>query len=269
MKRRWFLGRLGLAGFSLPLAIAAIGGCQQSPNQTDSEDDAMPAARNNKTLVVATSANYPPYEQVGTGADSEQIVGFDIDLVGLIAKRLRRELSVVDLEFDDIIPALVNDEADMAIAALEPTRSRQQQVDFSDVYYRSRQALISLEGYLDPKNLGYSTIAVRSGSVQARFADRLSDDYPNIDVVPYNTLDDMFEALDIGAVEAAILEANVAQMHLESHPNFGLQEIQDDRAVEIAIALPKNSPLLQDINDAIADIQSSGDMSPLIDKWFS
>ena len=220
--------RLIVGGLALPVASAFFGGCEKSGSSSTAEPDSA-VGRDRKKLVVATSANYPPYEKLAAGAgteagaQSEQIVGFDIDLAQLMAKRLGRELSLVDLEFDELIPTLEDDDADMAIAALEPTRSRKQRVDFSDVYYRAQQALVSLDGYLDSRDLGYQTIGVRASSGQARFADRLSEDYPNIDVIPYDTLDELFEALDIGAVEAAILEANIAETHLKDYPNFGLK----------------------------------------------
>lgn len=274
MKRRRFLGRLVVGGLALPAASMAFGSCGASSSSTKDDDlaeGAATVARNRKMLVVATSANYPPYEALAAGADaeSEQIVGFDIDLVRLIAERLGRELSVVDLEFDELIPALEADEADMAIAALEPTRSRKQRVDFSDIYYRSQQALVSLDGYLDSRDLSYQTIGVRASSGQARFANRLSEGYPNIDVVPYDTLDELFKALEIGAVEAAILEANIAETRLQDYPDLGLRIVQDDQSKGSAIALPKNSPLRQSLNDVISEIKSSGEMDQLIDKWFS
>lgn len=269
MKRRWFIKRLIAGGLAFPAASAAIAGCGGSRSASTDEDATEGIARNNKTLVVATSANYPPYEQLATNSQSEDIVGFDIDLAKLIAERLGRELSVVDMEFDDLIPALEDDKVDMAIAALEPTRARKQRVDFSDTYYRSQQALVSLDGYLNSRDLGYHTIAVRAGSVQDRFAQRLSEDYPDIDIVPYDTLEEVFEALDIGAVEAAILEATVADIYLDDYPDFGFTTVQDNRPKGSAIAFPKNSSLRQSVNDALLDIESSGEMSQLIDKWFS
>ena len=279
MKRRWFLGRLVVGGLVLPVVSAGFEGCgvdrASSTREDDSVEETLAVVGDRKKLVVATSANYPPYEKLeaGTGAEagakSGQMVGFDIDLAQLIAKRLGRKLTMVDLEFDELIPTLEDDQADMAIAALEPTPRRKQRVDFSNVYYRAQQALVSLDGYLDARDLGYQTIGVRASSGQARFAERLSEDYPNIDVIPYDTLDELFKALDIGAVEAAILEANIAETHLKDYPNFGLKMVQDDRTEGSAIAFPKNSSLRQHINDALSEIESSGEMSRLIDKWFS
>lgn len=271
MKRRWFLRRLVLGGLAFPTAGAFLGGCGRSERSESSVDEKPDKGkvRNSQPLVVATSANYPPYETLAANAKSEEIVGFDVDLAELISKRLGRKLSMVDMEFDELIPALEEDKADMAMAALEPTRSRKQRVDFSDIYYRSQQALVSLEGYLDSQALNYQAIGVRAGSVQDRFANRLSKDYPNIDVVPYDTLEDVLNALSTGAVEAAILEATVADIYLKDYPELGFQIVQDDRPRGSAIALPQNSPLRQSVNEALIEIESSGEMNQLIDKWFS
>ncbi len=246
------------------------------------EEGAIKVTRNNKTLVVATSANYPPYEhlQAFEDAGSEEddapkneegqiIVGFDMDVAQLIAQRLDRKLSVVDVEFGALIPALVKGEADMAIAALEPNHSRKQEVDFSNIYYRSRQALISYDGYLRAGDLNYQTIGIRDGSVQARYTDRIGSEYPDLDVIPYETIDELLEALDVGAVEGIILEANVAEMHLDNYPDFAANVMPSDQPSGSAIAFPKNSPLRRDINTVLSEIKSSGEMDELIEKWFS
>ena len=283
MKRRWFLAGLGLSVIS---ASCSAKSSSVSEGESDAEG-AIKVTRNDRTLVVATSANYPPYEHLqefeGAGAEESSasqdsaprdeegrtIVGFDIDVAQLIAQRLDRKLSVVDVEFGALIPALVNDEVDMAIAALEPNRSRKQKVDFSNIYYRSRQSLISYDGYLRARDLNYQTIGIRDGSVQARYTDRISSEYPDLDVIPYKTIDDLFEALDIGAVEGIILEANVAKMHLGDYPDLEANVMPSDQPSGSAIAFPKNSPLRRDINAALSDIKASGEMNELIEKWFS
>lgn len=281
MKRRWFL-----AGLALPLVSAGCRGIGQSGSSPDSADvdskGLSRITRNNKTLVMATSANYPPYQQITEVSDegaelissdgsevAGNVVGFDIDLAQLIARRLDRQLTIVDLEFGAIIPAVTNDEVDMAMAALAPNRNRKQKVDFSNIYYRSRHALISLDGYLRSRDLTYQTIGVRANSVQARYADNLLNEISGLDIVPYETLREVFEALDIGAVEGAIVEANVASSYLRRYPEFAGKIMPTEKATGSAIALPKNSPLRRSINAAIIDIKASGEMEQLIEKWFS
>lgn len=289
MKRRWFLAGLGL------VAIAA--GCKATQKSTESaespEGEAVQPVRDDTMLVMATTANYPPYEQLKSsdensdqpteetdettasetasenGPTSDQIVGFDIDLAELIAQQLNRELSVVNLQFDSLIPAVVSGEVDIAMAALEPTRDRKQQVDFSNIYYRSRHALISIDGYLRSRDLSYQTIGIRSNSAQVRYVNSLSKSLPSLNIVTYDTLEDVFDALDRGAVEGVITEANVADQYLDRYADFEAQIMPSDQPTGSAIALPRNSPLQQDINRAIADIKASGEMNRLISQWFS
>ncbi|MEL7333194.1 MAG: transporter substrate-binding domain-containing protein [Cyanobacteria bacterium J06560_2] len=274
MKRRWFL-----TGLALPVMVA---GCRAASTASapdteagleNAEGESIQVVRNNKTLVMATTANYPPYEQVleqttaGNDSESVNIVGFDIDIAKLIAERLERQLTIVDLEFGALIPALMNDEVDMAMAALEPNRSRKQKVDFSNIYYRARHALVSLDGYLRSRDLRYQTIGLLANSVQARYADT-TDELGELDIVPYRTVREIFEALDMGAIEGALLEANVATAYLDRYPDFAAQLMPTEEATGSAIALPKNSSLRRDINRALSDIKASGEMDQLITQWF-
>ncbi|MGC1526605.1 MAG: ABC transporter substrate-binding protein [Phormidesmis sp.] len=304
MKRRWFL-----AGLALPVIAA---GCRalrdtESNSQQNSggesgesettEGRAVSPARNNRTLVMATAANYPPYEQVvddGAEADAgvetsglaggveaggvepadietpddTEIVGFDIDLAQLIATRLERQLRVVNLEFGSLISAVANGEVDMAMAALEPNRDRKQQVDFSYIYYRSRHALVSVDGYLRSRDLSYQAIGVLANSVQARYALALSSELSGLKIVTYPTTVDAFAAVDSGEIDGAFVEATVANSHLRRYPELAAQLMPTDAPTGSAIALPKNSPLRSQINQALSEIKASGEMDQLIAQWF-
>ncbi len=296
MKRRWFL-----AGFTLSLVIA---GCREKgadesdlaalPAATAADQSDVQIARSDKTLVMATTPNYPPYEQIvddsteeraedsidedqlegqtKDGEDSQEgptIVGFDIDLAELIAERLNRQLEVVDLSFDALIPALVDGKVDIVMAALEPNRSRKQQIDFSNIYYRSRHTLVSIDGYLRSRDLSYQNIGVRSGSVQARFAQKLTNgEIPGLYVESYDSLEQLFRALDTGEIEGAVVEANLADDYLARYPDFGANIMPTEEATGSAIALAQNSPLRRDINAALSQIKASGEMDQLIARWF-
>ncbi len=287
MKRRWFL-----TGLILPVVVA---GCRALSNTGPvQEDRGLEAeegtvtleARGSRALVMATAADYPPYEQVAdeargvsspeengaeeNGAEagsSSDIVGFDIDLAQLIAARLERELTVVNMEFGSLIPAVTNNEVDMAMAALEPNRDRKQQVDFSYIYYRSRHALVSFEG-LRSRDLSYQIIGVLDSSVQARYAAALENELPGLGIVPYPTTADVYTAIDTGEIDGAFVEAHVADSYLLRYPEFVVQLMPSEEPTGSAIALPKSSPLRSQINQAILDIKASGEMDRLISRWF-
>ncbi len=90
------------------------------------------------TLVMATNADFPPYEDEVNG----EIVGFDVDLAMAICDELGMELKIDDLNFNSVITALTFDEADIGLAGISVTPERQEVVDFTQGYAISSQVII-------------------------------------------------------------------------------------------------------------------------------
>jgi len=101
----------------------------ESPADTD---------RSNGTLVMATNAEFPPYEY----HEGDEIVGLDVDFAQAICDVLGMELEIEDIAFDSIIPAVVSGKADMGVAGMTITEERLQEVNFSDPYVQSKQVII-------------------------------------------------------------------------------------------------------------------------------
>lgn len=97
--------------------------------------------RSGGTLVMATNAEFPPYEYY----EGDEIIGLDADFAQAIADRLGMDLKIEDMAFDSIIPAVTSGKADFGAAGMTVTEERQQQVLFSDTYYTARQVIIVKE----------------------------------------------------------------------------------------------------------------------------
>ena len=97
--------------------------------------------RSGGTLVMATNAEFPPYEYY----EGDEIIGLDADFAQAIADRLGMDLKIEDMAFDSIIPAVTSGKADFGAAGMTVTEERQQQVLFSDTYYTARQGIIVKE----------------------------------------------------------------------------------------------------------------------------
>ncbi len=90
-------------------------------------------------LLVGTEPTFPPFEFVD---ESNQIVGFDLDIANELAKRLGVKVEVVSLPFDSLIPALQQGKIDMVIAGMTITEDRAKVVDFSKPYFEANQAIV-------------------------------------------------------------------------------------------------------------------------------
>ena len=85
------------------------------------------------TLLVGTDAGFAPFEY--KDPKTNEIVGFDIDLITAMAKAVGDDVKIQNMQFAGIIPALQTNMIDVAAAALTITAERQKQVLFTDPYY--------------------------------------------------------------------------------------------------------------------------------------
>lgn len=94
--------------------------------------------RDGGTIVMATNAEFPPYESMNNG----EIVGFDIDMMSAVCDVLGMELEIENMEFDSIIAAVDSGKADVGVAGLTVTEDRLKNVSFTQGYTTSKQVII-------------------------------------------------------------------------------------------------------------------------------
>ncbi len=85
-----------------------------------------------ETLRFGTAAITEPFSFVD---GSQRVVGLDIEIASLIAKKLDRKIEIVNMDFGAMIPALVSKKVDMIGACITITEERAQKVLFSEPYY--------------------------------------------------------------------------------------------------------------------------------------
>jgi polar amino acid transport system substrate-binding protein len=85
-----------------------------------------------------------PFEGINSSDSNPQtrFVGFDMDLMREIGKRLNVSVEFTDQPFSGIITAVQTKQFDAGISSFSITPDRQQQIDFSDPYYEIQQAIL-------------------------------------------------------------------------------------------------------------------------------
>ncbi len=86
--------------------------------------------RSNGKLIMATNAEFPPYES----REGDEFVGIDIDMMNAVCDKLGYELQIDDMAFDSVIPAVQSGKADVGVAGLSVTEDRKKNVLFSNEY---------------------------------------------------------------------------------------------------------------------------------------
>lgn len=218
--------------------------------------------KNSKKLVMATNATFPPYEYT----ESNKIVGIDAEIAQAIADKLGMELEIDDMEFDSILAAVQSGKADMGMAAMTVTDERKVSVDFSTVYATGKQVIIVKEGstIATPDDLAGKKIGVQLSTTGDIYC---TDDYGEEAIQRFNKGTDAVQALLQGKVDAVVIDNEPAKVFVSQ--NQGMKILETEYVTEdYAIAVAKsNATLLGKINDALADLQKSGELQKIIDKY--
>lgn len=224
----------------------------------------------NETLTVATSSGYPPYEMIDSNGE---LIGFDIDLANLIGEKLNKDIIFKDMSFDGVIASLSTNQVDMAIAGLSPDPKRE--ALFSDAYYLDQESpfyIVTLNdsGISELSDIESKVVGVQIGTIQETAVNQLKDQY-QLEVDARDAYNVMIQEVLLGRIDFLVMEPLVAQQYFEEYPQLTLFELNEPSLEELAgnsIALPKDSELLEDVNQIIQELKEDGTLDALIKKWF-
>ena len=219
--------------------------------------------KENKKLYVGTNAEFEPFEY----REVENIVGFDIELIGEISKLINKDIEVEDMAFDGLLPALQTKKIDLIIAGMTATEERKKFVNFSESYYKSQQAIV-VNKYENGINNFDNLIGKEVGVVLGYTGDIIVSEMANVKVQRYNATSEAIMALKSKKVQAVVLDYEPAKNYSAQNPELKLIET-DSQSEEYAIAIRKeDTQLLNDINKALATLKENGTYDALLNKYF-
>lgn len=215
-----------------------------------------------KTLVMATNAEFPPYEFY----EGDKIVGIDAEFAEAIAEKLGMELEIEDMAFDSIISAVQSGKADIGVAGLTVDEKRKKSVDFTDSYYTGRQVIIVTEdsSIASPDDLKDKKIGVQQGTTGDQYT---TEDYGDEYIERFNKGMEAVMSLTQGKVDAVVIDDQPAKTFVEQ--NKGLKILETEYIEEdYAMAVKKgNDELVKKVNDAIKALKDDGTFDEIVAKY--
>ncbi|MCO7128140.1 transporter substrate-binding domain-containing protein [Sporolactobacillus shoreicorticis] len=223
-----------------------------------------------KTIVMGTSADYPPFESVDT-ANGNKIVGFDLDLAKAVAKELGYKLEVKNQDFNGLIAALGSKKVDFVMAGMVDTPKRRQQVDFSKTYYQSFQVILTKKGtnIKSMEDLKNKKVGVQLGTTQETLAKKVSKTIP-MNIQTWDKLNEMVEAMRAGKLDAIVTVDTVAYGYTSKDKSLQQFKAVVDGKTQydpISAAFPKNSKLASKFDKALKKLEENGTKDKLVTKW--
>jgi len=229
------------------------------------EGDVLEQIRADGVLRVSNTQANPPYSFVD---DSNNVVGFDVDVAEEIASRIGiDEVEFIVGTFQTFIPGLQSDKWDVVVSGLTITEERQEQVDFSCPYQVNDVAIFvaqGVEGIEEEADLAGRRIAVTAGGTQEEQANQ-------IEGAMVLTYDNATLALsDVAAGRAdAYIGSKFTGAYLADQNNLDVSPAEGYLSREInAMAFPKGQEeLIAAADEALAEMIDDGTLSDISREW--
>ncbi len=248
------------------LALSAAG-CSKAPEapKTDAPSVEAPDSEEKEKLIMAINATFPPFESVDE-ANPGKFVGVDIDIADYIAEKLNVEIEINDMQFSSLVPTMTSGRADLIISGISPTLERRGVVDFSKPYYFPMNAIIAAKGsnYSELTSLEGKKIGVSMGTSYANVAKTVS----GAEVLELDSTPLVIQEILAGRCDAGIFDATQAAEFCKQNEGLESFVIASEITMEdtFAIALPKDSKYLPQINEIIDEMMENGTFHNILVK---
>ncbi|NLY74525.1 MAG: basic amino acid ABC transporter substrate-binding protein [Firmicutes bacterium] len=219
-----------------------------------------------QVLNVGTDATYEPFEYID---ESGNYVGFDMELIKMVADELGMELKIHNVNWDGIIPGLINGNYDCLISAMTITEERQKQISFSDPYFSIKQVIVvktDNDAIKGPADLAGKTVTAQIGTTGDLYASKIA----GVKMKRFDTNPQAVQELLNNNADAAVMDDLVASEAINKNPDLKMIEITDAEVEYYGIGVKKeNTELLEKINKALETLRNNGKLAELEQKYKS
>ncbi|MFT3860346.1 transporter substrate-binding domain-containing protein [Micropruina sp.] len=261
----------GVAALSLSMLAACANYSTPTTASPSGSAAAAPTLITPGKLLVCTHLSYKPFQFKD---DSGNVVGFDVDLMDLVAKKLGVTQEIVDVPFDQITSgaAFAAHKCDAAAAATTIREDRAKAILFSDPYFEATQALLVKAGS------GIASLADLKGKKLGVQTDTTGQDYAKAnaeangyEIVVFEDMPSQLAAVLSGRVDGAVNDNGVVFDYAKENPTsevsaefdtgeqYGLMAKRDDASGTALIAV---------INEVLKTSKTDGTYNDIFKKWF-
>ena len=252
-------------------------------------------------IRIGTEGAYPPWNSKDA---SGALIGFEVELANELCAIMKHECTIVEQDWDGMIPALVMRKFDAIMAGMSITDERMKTINFSQGYADEVASLAvmkgsNLEGMDTPEGINLTlggsdvkkalktltgalsgkTVCVQTATIHQNFLE--SGDVGKIDIRTYKTQDEVNLDLSAGRCDAALAAAVAFTDYAEKSgdavvlvgPTFSGGAFGNGVGVGIRkggsdTIGKRDAKLLKDFNKAINTARKKGIISKLAVKWF-
>jgi polar amino acid transport system substrate-binding protein len=225
-------------------------------------------------LTICTHLPYPPFQFTN---DDGEIVGFDVDLLDLLADDLgveRTSDDIVNIGWEQVTSGAVfeADRCDVGMGAMTITDERAAALTISDPYFEATQAMLvrTDEPYASLEELDGERVGVQTDTTGQVYAQGLEEEM-GYEVVKYDDLALQLNALKAGNIAAAINDNSPLADFAEQNPDTEVSA-QFDTGEVYGFAFKKDDSnaeeLAERFNEQLAQAFEDGTYAEIYQRWF-
>lgn len=251
---------LGVALISVLLA-----GCGGDDGGTAPGASGVSLVKSGK-IITCTHLPYEPFQFEQSG----KTVGFDVDMIDLVAKKLGVQQEIFDTPFEGIQSgeALNSRKCDIAAAAMTITDKRKEKILFSEPYFDADQALLTKKGsgVTSLADLKGKTLGVQSGTTGKSYAEKNA---AGVTLKDFEDLALELKAVQTGQVIAAINDIPVLLDFAKKNPDVEVvTTIKTDEKYGFGMKKDGSEELAKVVNEVLVAAKQDGTYAQLYKKWF-
>lgn len=229
-------------------------------------------------IVVGTSPDWPPFEYLDP--KTGELIGFEVELMEMIAKELGLEVKWKTMDFATIIPSVKNKDIDLGVSGFSITPERLEEVRFTIphtitecqlIMVKERAEELGITRLKDLSEIAKYKLVVGAGSgttQEAELMDLISKGViPSGSLRPYERYDVALEDLLMGRIDAIYAETPITTwwgMTVEKD----LVVVYSRSYWPVAFVAHKDADILvSKINGVLAKLISEGKVDELREKW--
>ncbi len=255
--RRAFVAASAFAPF-LPL----LASCTQAPERSLTKAPGV--------LRIGTYFVNPPFEYIDKG----ERVGFEVDLMNDIARRLSLRPEFVNTQWETILAEMERGDYDCIVGGITITPAREKMLAWSTPYMTTTLSLV-VDGRRSPGIRSIDDFRKASVGVQAATTDYdiaqvmlAKGQIGSIKVYPFDRIADAMVDLAAGRITAVMKVYPVAAWLARQTPGLRIAAQVPDDPQPLGIGVSKSNPaLLARINAALAEMRSDGTYARIAQKW--
>jgi len=220
-------------------------------------------------IQIVTSADYEP---LSYRTKDEELIGFEIELIKEVMRRLNKTYVIEELSFHEIFCSIEGRRADVAISSITKTKDREDKFDFTIPYLNSPQSIVlsvdNAATHLD--DLHPKKILIQKSASYPTLLKQILSRYPNTPIVEIKSMNKILEEFkkDFKKNVIILLDQSMVKNLFQNNTTLKVKTINfQDEDLNFSIMLPKGSKLKTPINKIIKELETDGTLQALKQKY--